>query len=136
MGKTLYSCCCCCCCGGSWGLTGCPCGLKVFLALSALSALNNISSGESSWRAGMAIGARDGDGDGLGEFAESELLSGGGVGGPEPVFAGTERDRNLGMGKAEGAGEAWKVGPAYAPWFFIGVAEPRWAAASVSVKEA
>ena len=95
-----------------------------------------MSSGESSWRAGMAIGARDGDGDGLGEFAESELLSGGGVGGPEPVFAGTERERNLGIGKAEGAGEAWKVGPAYAPWFFIGVAEPRWAAASVSVKEA
>jgi hypothetical protein len=101
MGKTLYSCCC------GWGLIGCAFGLKVvFLAFSALSALNSMSSGESSWRAGIAIGARDGEGDGLGELAESELLSGGGVGGPGTVFAGTDLDKNLGIGKAEGAGEA------------------------------
>jgi hypothetical protein len=87
-------------------------GLKVmFLALSALSALKSISRGESSWRAGMAMGARDGEGVGL-AVSEPELLSGGGVGGLPAVFAGTERDRNLGMGKAEGAGDAWKVGPA------------------------
>jgi hypothetical protein len=60
----------------------------------------------------MAMGARDGEGEGLGELAESELLSGGGVGGPGAVFAGTDLDKNLGMGKADGAGEAWKVGPA------------------------
>lgn len=72
-----------------------------------------MSSGESSFRVGIRIGGREGDpGDGLGELAESELSSGGGVGGPGPVFAGTERERNLGIGKAEGAGEAWKVGPA------------------------
>lgn len=57
------------------------------------------------------MGARDGEGVGLAE-SEPELLSGGGVGGLPAVFAGTERDRNLGIGKAEGAGEAWKVGPA------------------------
>lgn len=106
IGKTLYSWCCC------WGLTGAWLGLRaMFLALSALSALKSISSGESSWRAGMAMGARDGEGDGLAE-SEPELLSGGGVGGLAAVFAGTERDRNFGIGRAEGAGEAWKVGPA------------------------
>ena len=106
-GKTLYSCCC------GWGLMGCAFGLNVvFLARSALSALNSMSRGESSWRAGIAIGAREGEGDGLGELSEPELLSGGGVGGPGTVFAGTDLDRNLGIGKAEGAGEAWNVGPA------------------------
>jgi hypothetical protein len=59
----------------------------------------------------------------LGEPAESELSSGGGVGGSMRDLAGTDLDRNLGMGSAEGAGEAWKVGPAYAPWFLAGVAE-------------
>lgn len=68
-------------------------------------------------------------------MAESELLSGGGVGGPGAVFAGTDLERNLGMGKAEGAGEAWNVGPAYAPWLFNGVAAVRTAAVSVSVRE-
>lgn len=127
IGNTLKSC---------WGLTGCEPGLKVvFLALSALSARNNMSSGESSWRVGMAMGAREGEGEGLSEPAESELLSGGGVGGPGAVLAGTDLDRNLGIGKADGAGEAWNVGPAYAPWFFSGVAEARFAMASVSVKE-
>lgn len=96
-----------------------------------------MSKGESSSRVGTGIGARDGDaGDGLGEAAESELSSGGGVGGPERVFAGTDLDRNLGIGRAEGAGEAWKVGPAYAAWTLAGVPEELIGMASESVKGA
>lgn len=56
------------------------------------------------------MGAREGDGEG--EDPESEPSSGGGVGGPDCVFAGTDLERNLGIGRADGAGEAWKVGPA------------------------
>jgi len=81
------------------------------LALSAASALKSRSNGDCSLRGGTATGAREGEAEGLGE-AESELSSGGGVGGPARVLAGTERERNLGIGRAEGAGEAWKVGPA------------------------
>lgn len=51
------------------------------------------------------MGAREGEAEGLRE-PESELSSGGGVGGPTRALAGTERERNLGMGKAEGAGDA------------------------------
>lgn len=51
------------------------------------------------------MGAREGDGDGDGIDAESESTSGG-VGGPARVFAGTDFERNLGMGSADGAGEA------------------------------
>jgi len=59
------------------------------------------------------MGAREGElGERLGELAESEQSSGGGVGGHVWAFAGTERERNLGIGRAEGAGEAWNVGPA------------------------
>jgi hypothetical protein len=59
------------------------------------------------------------------------------VGGSIRDLAGTDRDRNLGMGRADGAGEAWKVGPAYAPWFLAGVEEMGFKGApSVSVKEA
>ena len=95
---------------------------KLVLALSAASAWKSKSSGDCSLRGGRATGAREGEAEGLGE-AESELSSGGGVGGPARVFAGTERERNLGMGRAEGAGEAWKVGPAYAAWILTGVAD-------------
>ena len=46
------------------------------------------------------------------------------MGGPARTLEGTERERNLvGIGKAEGAGEAWKVGPAYAAWILAGVAD-------------
>lgn len=84
---------------------------------------------------GMWIGAREGEsGDRLGELAESELSSGGGVGGPGLDFAGTERERNLGIGRAEGAGEAWKVGPAYAAWILAGVVEGLHGACSPSVE--
>jgi len=83
------------------------------------------------------MGAREGEAArGLGELPDSELSSGGGVGGSMRVLAGTERERNFGMGSAEGAGEAWKVGPAYAPWFLAGVAVMGLGADSVSVKEA
>jgi hypothetical protein len=84
------------------------------------------------------MGAREGDpAKELGEPVESELSSGGGVGGSMRDLAGTDRDKNLGMGRAEGAGEAWKVGPAYAPWFLAGVAEIGIGGApSLSVKEA
>jgi hypothetical protein len=52
-------------------------------------------------------------------------------------LAGTDLERNLGIGRADGAGEAWKVGPAYAPWFLAGVADIGFTGAlSVSVKEA
>jgi hypothetical protein len=81
--------------------------------------------------------AREGDAArGLGEPLESELSSGGGVGGSIRDFAGTDRERNLGIGRADGAGEAWKVGPAYAPWFLAGVDEMGIGGGpSVSVKE-
>jgi hypothetical protein len=65
------------------------------------------------------MGAREGDG--VGEEPESDSSSGGGVGGAARVLAGTDLDRNLGTGSADGAGEAWKVGPAYAPWTLAGV---------------
>ena len=92
-----------------------------FLAFSSLSALNNRSRGELCWRVGIGIGApRDGDGDG--EEAESEPSSGGGVGGPVWVLGGTDLERNFGMGRADGAGDAWNVGPAYAACIFDGVA--------------
>ncbi len=64
--------------------------------------------------------AREGDGDG--EDAESEHSSRGGVVGATRAFVGTDLERNLGMGRADGAGEAWKVGPAYAPCSLAGVA--------------
>lgn len=107
-----------------------------FLALSSLSALNNKSSGEFCIREGIGMGApRDGDGEG--EEPESEPSSGGGVGGPECDLGGTERERNFGMGRVEGAGEAWKVGPAYAPWVLAGVAAGcAVTSCSVSVNEA
>lgn len=83
------------------------------LARSARSALKRTSRGESSLRACAWMGAREGElGERLGEFVESKLSSGGGVGGQVWGLAGTERERNLGMGRAEGAGEAWNVGPA------------------------
>jgi hypothetical protein len=84
------------------------------------------------------MGAREGEAaKEFGEPAESELSSGGGVGGSIRDLAGTDLDRNLGMGSAEGAGDAWKVGPAYAPWFLAGVAEMGFEGApSPSVKEA
>ena len=112
---------------------GLQCTLR---ALSSLSALNNRSSGELCRREGIGMGApRDGDGEG--EEAESEPSSGGGVGGPECVLGGTDLERNFGMGRAEGAGEAWKVGPAYAPWVLAGVVAGCAAViCSVSVKEA
>jgi hypothetical protein len=78
------------------------------------------------------MGAREGDG--VGDEPESDSSSGGGVGGAARVLAGTDLDRNLGTGSADGAGEAWNVGPAYAPWTLAGVpavAGP----SSVSVKE-
>jgi hypothetical protein len=81
------------------------------------------------------MGAREGEAPrGLGEPPDSELSSGGGVGGSIRVLAGTDRERNLGMGRAEGAGEAWKVGPAYAPWFLAGVAVMGLGADSLSVR--
>lgn len=52
------------------------------------------------------MGAREGDAEGLGELAESEPGSEGGDGGLRRVFAGTDRERNLGIGSADGAGEA------------------------------
>lgn len=52
----------------------------------------------------MGMGAREGDDEG--EEPESDVSSGGGVGGPMRAFAGTDLERNLGFGKAEGAGEA------------------------------
>ena len=53
------------------------------------------------------MGAREGEaGEGLVEPTESELSSGGGVNGPALVFAGTDLDKNLGIGRADGAGEA------------------------------
>jgi hypothetical protein len=55
------------------------------------------------------MGGREGDG--IGEEESSELSSGG-VGGRAMVLAGTDLERNLGIGSADGAGEAWKVGPA------------------------
>jgi hypothetical protein len=109
----------------------------MFLARSARSALKRRSNGESSLRGGTGIGAREGDAArGLGEPEDSELSSGGGVGGSIRDLAGTDLERNLGIGSADGAGEAWKVGPAYAPWFLAGVAEVVLGAVSVSVKEA
>jgi hypothetical protein len=80
-------------------------------AFSARSALKSISRGDS--RAGTGIGApRDGEGgEGVGDEAESEPSSGG-VGGPDRALAGTDFERNLGIGSAEGAGDAWNVGPA------------------------
>jgi hypothetical protein len=86
----------------------CDAGLPfTFLARSARSALNKRFNGESSLRWGTGIGARDGEAaSGLGEPAESELSSEGGVGGSIRVLAGTDLDRNLGIGRAEGAGEA------------------------------
>jgi hypothetical protein len=84
------------------------------------------------------MGAREGEpAKELGEPADSELSSGGGVGGSILDLAGTDLDKNLGIGRAEGAGEAWKVGPAYAPWFLAGVEEiGSEGALSLSVKEA
>lgn len=107
-----------------------------FLAFSARSALNSKSRGEF-WceREGIGIGApREGDGEG--DEPESEPSSGGGVGGPVCVLGGTDFERNLGIGRAEGAGEAWNVGPAYAPWVLAGVAAGWPEPASVSVREA
>lgn len=107
------------------------------LARSARSALKSRSNGESSLRGGTGIGAREGEAAReFGDPEEFELLSGGGVGGSIRDLAGTDLERNLGIGRADGAGEAWKVGPAYAPWFFAGVAEIGLEeAASVSVRE-
>jgi hypothetical protein len=86
------------------------------LARSARSALKRRSNGESSLRGGTGMGGREGEAvKELGDPAESELSSGGGVGGSMRDLAGTDLDKNLGMGSAEGAGDAWKVGPAYAP---------------------
>lgn len=82
------------------------------------------------------MGARDGEGgDGVGEEAESEPSSGGGVGMPVRGFAGTDLERNLGMGSLLAAGDALKEAPAYAPWTFTGV-EWLMGASSESVKEA
>jgi hypothetical protein len=83
-----------------------------FFSLSARSALKSKSSGDSSFLAGIVTGAREGDGgDGETEEVESEASSG--LGGPARVLAGTDLDRrNFGFGRAEAAGEAWKVGPA------------------------
>jgi hypothetical protein len=53
------------------------------------------------------MGGRDGEAAREpGESAESELSSGGGVGGSIRALAGTDLERNLGMGRADGAGEA------------------------------
>jgi hypothetical protein len=79
------------------------------------------------------MGAREGDG--VGEEPESDSSSGGGVGGATRVLAGTDLDKNLGIGSADGAGDAWKVGPAYAPWTFAGVPMMLIGPSSESVKE-
>lgn len=72
-------------------------------AFSALSALKSISKGESWCRGGIGIGAREGEG--VGEEPESEPSSGGGVGGLCRAFAGTDLDKNLGIGRADAAGD-------------------------------
>lgn len=81
-------------------------GLQLtFLAFSARSALNKRSKGESCCLEGMGIETpREGDGEG--DEPGSEASSGGGVGGPVCVLGGTDLDRNFGMGRADGAGEA------------------------------
>jgi hypothetical protein len=69
----------------------------------------------------MEAGEGDG-GDGVGEEGSSDVSSRG-VGGlaKGAIFAGTDRDRNEGIGKAEAAGDAWKAGPAYSRAALTGV---------------
>lgn len=68
-----------------------------------------MSSGDLSLDKGAGTAAsKDGEGalsfvDSASNLAWSELLV---------VAGGTDLDANLGMGKLEAAGEAWKVGPA------------------------
>lgn len=79
------------------------------VARSCLSALKKMSSGDLSLdRACGAALSKDGEGalsfvDSASSFACIELVVVGG---------GTDLEANLGIGRFEAAGEAWKVGPA------------------------
>jgi hypothetical protein len=60
---------------------------------------------------GIGTEAREGvNGDGEGGDPESELSSE--MFGFPRAFAGTDLDKNLGMGRADGAGDALKLAPA------------------------
>jgi len=82
---------------------------ELLTALSCLSALKKMSSGDRSLE--ICCGAtlsKDGEGalsfvDSASSFACIELAV---------VTGGTDLEANLGIGRFEAAGEAWKVGPA------------------------
>lgn len=96
--------------------------LLLLFSLSALSALNKRSSGDCTASRGTVAGCTiSGSGDDScfsGVFSPSKRA----CKGLAPF--GTDFEKNLGIGSEAGAGELWKVGPAYA-CSFAGVAGSR-----------
>jgi hypothetical protein len=102
--------------GGGWNGPIAELALRA-LAFSSLSALKKKSNGDSSRRRSATCALTRG---GVDESLEMELLSS--VRESETLMlgdSGTDLEKKLGIGNADGAGEAWKVGPAYAAPFGV-----------------